>query len=377
MPDGPMARYRALIAEGEIQADSAQRAAVEKLQLLHMRLKDYDPRRGKKVGLGWLGFGRREEPDHRLAGIYMYGGVGRGKSMLMDLFHSSAPLRSKRRVHFHAFMAEVHVGIHIARESNVKDPVQPVAEEIAEGATLLCFDEFQVTDITDAMILGRLFEALFARGVVVVATSNRPPDDLYKDGLNRAQFLPFIRLFKERMDIVELDGPTDYRVGRLATEQRYFAPLGPHATRAMDAAWDRETNRARRTPTQLPVRGRRIALTAATGEAGRASFEDLCEKPLGPADYLDIADRFRVFFLDDIPKLTWAQNNEAKRFVSLIDALYERRVKLYCSAQVRPESLYTEGKGAFEFERTVSRLFEMQSESWPPALAETAGETQD
>lgn len=373
MPDGPMARYRALISAGDIQADSAQRAAVEKLQLLHMRLRDYNPSRGKKVGLGWLGFGRREEPDHRLTGIYMYGGVGRGKSMLMDLFFAEAPVRAKRRVHFHAFMSEVHVGIHIARESNVDDPVRPVAEEVAESATLLCFDEFQVTDITDAMILGRLFEALFARGVVVVATSNRPPDDLYKDGLNRANFLPFIRLFKERMDVIELDSPRDYRLGRLATEQRYFAPLGPHATAAMDAAWSRETGGAAGEALTLSIRGRRIALAQATEEAGRAIFADLCEKPLGPSDYLQIAERFEVFFLDDIPRLTWDKNNEAKRFVSLIDAFYEARVKLYCSAAVPPEDLYTEGKGAFEFSRTVSRLAEMQASTWPSARAEIAG----
>jgi len=367
MPEGPMARYRGLIADRAIQADSAQRAAVEKLQLLHMRLKDYNPRRGKTVGLGWLGFGRREEPDHRLTGIYMYGGVGRGKSMLMDLFFSEVPMRAKRRVHFHAFMAEVHVGIHIARESNVKDPVQPVADEIAEGATLLCFDEFQVTDITDAMILGRLFEALFARGVVVVATSNRPPDDLYKEGLNRANFLPFIRLFKERMDVIELDSPTDYRQGRLATEQRYFAPLGPAARAAMDAAWARETGGAAGGALTLSIRGRRVAIAQATEEAGRAGFADLCEKPLGPSDYLTIAERFAIFLLDDIPRLTWDKNNEAKRFVSLIDAFYEARIKLYCSAEVRPEELYTEGKGAFEFARTISRLAEMQASDWPPA----------
>jgi len=373
MPDGPMARYRALIADGDIHADSAQRAAVEKLQLLHMRLGDYNPRRGKSVGLGWLGFGRREEPDHRLTGLYIYGGVGRGKSMLMDLFHATAPLKAKRRVHFHAFMAEVHVGIHIARESNVDDPVRPVADEIAEDATLLCFDEFQVTDITDAMILGRLFEALFARGVVVVATSNRPPDDLYKDGLNRANFLPFLRLFKERMDVIELESDTDYRLGRLATEQRYFAPLGPHARTAMDAAWARETGGAEGGALTLSVRGRRVRIERATEEAGRARFEDLCETPLGPSDYLTIAERFSVFFLDDIPAMGWAQNNEAKRFVSLIDAFYEAKVKLYCSAAVRPEALYTEGKGAFEFARTVSRLAEMQAADYPPSESRAPG----
>ncbi|MEM1343192.1 MAG: cell division protein ZapE [Pseudomonadota bacterium] len=364
MAEGPMARYRARVAEGDIRADDAQRAAVEKLQLLHQRLDGYNPRRGKRVGLGWLGFGRREEPDQLLTGLYLYGGVGRGKSMLMDLFYDAAPIAPKRRIHFHAFMAEIHIGIHIARESNVPDPIRIVAEEVAEGATLLCFDEFQVTDITDAMILGRLFEALFARGVVVVATSNRTPDDLYKDGLNRALFLPFIAMLKERLDVHQLDSPTDYRQGRLATEQRYFAPLGASAYRAMDAAWARETG-GEGAPLTISIRGRRVAIIKATEEAGRAGFADLCEKPLGPSDYLQIAERFRVFFLDDIPLLGFANNNEAKRFVTLIDALYEARVKLYCSAAVPPEDLYTEGKGAFEFVRTVSRLAEMQAANYP------------
>ncbi|MEL6478985.1 MAG: cell division protein ZapE [Pseudomonadota bacterium] len=366
MLDGPMALYRQQIASGTIRADSAQRAAVEKLQLLHMRLKDYDPRAGKKVAMGWLGFGRKAaKQDKRLAGIYMYGGVGRGKSMLMDLFFDGAPVAQKRRVHFHAFMAEVHIGVHIARESNVKDPVAPVAEEIAEGATLLCFDEFQVTDITDAMILGRLFEALFERGVVVVATSNRPPDDLYKDGLNRALFVPFIQLLKERVDLVELDSPTDYRQGRETGEQRYFWPLGKGAEIGMAAAWTRETAGEAGAPLTLSVRGRRIAIDQAVDGVGRSSFSALCEAPLGPSDYLTIAGQFETFFLDNVPKMGWEMNNEAKRFVTLIDAFYEAGVKLYLSAAAPAEDLYTEGKGAFEFERTASRLAEMQSESYP------------
>ncbi|MEM1276672.1 MAG: cell division protein ZapE [Pseudomonadota bacterium] len=366
MIDGPMSLYRAQIAEGTIRPDNAQRAAVEKLQLLHMRLKGYDPNRGKQVALGWLGFGRKAaKQDKALAGIYMFGGVGRGKSMLMDLFFEHAPVSAKRRVHFHAFMAEIHVGVHIARESNVKDPIRPIAEEVAESATLLCFDEFQVTDITDAMILGRLFEALFERGVVVVATSNRPPDDLYKDGLNRALFLPFIQLLKERVDIVELDSPTDYRLGRATKEQRYFWPLGPGAKMGMDAAWQRETAGEDSEPVTLSIRGRRVRIDQATEDVGRANFEELCEKPLGPSDYLAIAERFDTFLLDDVPKLGWEQNNEAKRLVTLIDAFYEAQVKLYISAGAPAEELYTEGKGAFEFERTASRLAEMQSDSYP------------
>jgi cell division protein ZapE len=370
MPDGPMARYRAMVAAGELRHDPVQAAAVEKLQLLHMRLRDYDPRKGKRVARGWFGFGRgAPHKQIKLTGLYLYGGVGRGKSMLMDLFHGGAPVSPKRRVHFHAFMQEVHVGVHIARESNVPDPIRTVAEEIAEGATLLCFDEVQVTDITDAMILGRLFEALFDRGVVVVATSNRPPDDLYKDGLNREQFLPFIALLKERMDVLELASPHDYRMGREAEETRYVRPLGPAADRAMDEAWKAETGGAAGAPVAIDVGRRQICIPRAAGRVGRADFRDLCEKPLGARDYLEVARRFDVLILENVPAMTWAQNNEAKRFVTLIDALYEGGVKLYLSAEAPAEELYAEGKGAFEFGRTVSRLAEMRSSGWPAERA--------
>ncbi len=366
MSAGPMPRYRELVEQGRIKPDPAQRAAVEKLQLLHMRLAGYDPAQRKKVALGWLGFGRKAaKQDKILTGLYIYGGVGRGKSMLMDVFFEGAPVTPKRRVHFHAFMQEVHVGIHVARESNVRDPIKPVADEIAEGATLLCFDEFHVTDITDAMILGRLFEALFDRGVVVVATSNRPPDDLYKDGLNRQLFLPFIALLKERLDVHELAGPTDYRLGGESEERRYFTPLGPRARAGMDAAWSRAIDGDEAAPLTVSVRGRRIVIPQAAEDAGRASFAALCEQPLGPGDYLEIAGLFTTFFLDDVPRLGWAKHNEAKRFVTLIDALYEARVRLYCSADAPPDELYVEGEGAFEFGRTASRLIEMQGTRWP------------
>ena len=363
--DGPMPKYRALISEGTLRADPAQRAAVEKLQILHMRLGDYDPGYGKQVQRGWFGWVKGSpQKVIPLTGLYLYGGVGRGKSMLMDLFYDGAPVQPKRRVHFHAFMQEVQVGIHIARESNVQDPIRTVADEVAEGATLLCFDEFQVTDIADAMILGRLFEALFERGIVIVATSNRPPDDLYKDGLNRQVFVPFIDMLKERVDVHELESVTDYRQGRDPGRKVYFHPLGPDARAAMDAAWSRETGGEAAAPLTLSIRGRRVRISQATEDAGRASFEDLCEKPLGPADYLAVAEQFPIFFLDDVPRLTWAQNNEAKRFVTLIDAFYEAKTRFYCSADAAPEELYTEGKGAFEFARTASRLAEMQGAEW-------------
>jgi cell division protein ZapE len=365
MIDGPMPQYRKLVQSGEIHADPAQRAAVEKLQLLHMRLKDYDPHEGKQVALGWLGFGRKAaKANMTLTGLYLFGGVGRGKSMLMDLFFATAPVTVKRRVHFHAFMQEVHAGVHAARTAHVDDPIRPVAEKVAKDAVLLCFDEFQVSDITDAMILGRLFEALFDRGVVMVATSNRGPDDLYKDGLNRAIFLPFIQMLKDRVDLVELDAPIDYRKGLDDTGLGYFTPLGPGAQASMEAAWRRETQGEPAAPVTLSIHGRRIRITQATDDAGRASFEELCENPLGASDYLAIAGRFSAFFIDDIPKLQWSQNNEAKRFVTLIDTFYETRMRLYCSAEAPPEQIYTEGAGAFEFNRTVSRLAEMQSAAW-------------
>jgi len=366
MQPGPMSRYRALIATGDLRADSAQRAAVEKLQILFMRLNDYNPGQGKDVQRGWFGWiSGSPQKVVPLTGLYLYGGVGRGKSMLMDLFFDGAPVKPKRRVHFHAFMQEVQTGIHIARESNVKDPIQNVADEIAESATLLCFDEFQVTDIADAMILGRLFEALFARGIVIVATSNRPPDDLYKNGLNRAVFLPFIDMLKERVDVHELDSATDYRQGRAAGRQVYFTPLGNEAKAGMDLAWTEETGGATGRPLTISIRGRRIEIPQAEDHVGRASFADLCEAPLGPADYLAIAEQFSVFFLDDIPTLTWAKNNEAKRLVTLIDTFYEAKMRFFCSADAEPEDLYVKGDGSFEFARTASRLAEMQSEDWP------------
>lgn len=366
MSGGPMPRYRQLVEQGRLQADPAQRAAVQKLQLLHMRLSGYDPSRRKKVALGWFGFGRRlTRADKYMTGLYLYGGVGRGKSMLMDLFFEGAPVRAKRRVHFHAFMQEVQIGLQIARESNMADPISSVASEIAEEATLLCLDEFQVTDIADAMILGRLFEALFARGVVVVATSNIPPEKLYEGGLNRELFLPFIELLEENMDVHELEGAADHRQGRAITERRYFTPLGPGARAGMDQAWAREVAGEQVAPLTVSVHGRRITIPFAAEEIGRASFSELCEQPFGPADYLALAAQFQVFFLDGVPRLTPAQHDPAQRLIVLIDTFYEARVKLYISADAPPDALFAEGEGAFAFQRTASRLAEMQGADWP------------
>lgn len=364
MPDGPMSLYRDRVARGEIAADPAQRRAVEELQLLHMRLHDYNPARPKRVGLGLFGWGRERLQEKPVPGIYLYGDVGRGKSMLMDLFFEGAPVTPKRRVHFHAFMQEAHAAIHRARTKGTDDPVRPVADAIADSATLLAFDEMQITDITDAMLVGRLFQRLFERGVVVVATSNRHPDDLYKDGLNRHLFLPFIALLKERMAVHELEGATDHRLDRLAGAPVWHAPLGPSATAALDAAWQ-SLARGPGTPLTLHVQGREIALPRHWGGVARASFADLCEKPLGPADYLAIAEAVQVLILDDVPRLSPARNNEAKRLITLIDALYEGKVRLIASAAAEPAALYPDGEGAFEFQRTASRLEEMRSVGWP------------
>ncbi len=362
--EGPLARYRALVASGALHSDMAQAAAIEKLQLLHRRLETYRPAKNRSV-LGFFGFSARGDAEigSRL-GLYLYGGVGRGKSMLMDLFYETAPIERKRRAHFHAFMQEVHAGIDGARQAGAEDPIQPVAERVAAGATLLCFDEMQVTDIADAMILGRLFDKLFDAGVVMVVTSNRHPNDLYKDGLNRQLFVPFIERICSELDIHHLDGPTDFRLARLRGLETYHAPLGPAADAAMDAAWEEVTDGAAGAPLVLEVSGRTVELPRFASGVGRSEFEALCGRPLGAADYLALAERVRTLFVDNIPKLGRANYDRAKRFVTLIDALYEAKVHLVCSADAEPQDLYVEGEGAFEFERTASRLIEMRSAEW-------------
>ncbi|MEM1266071.1 MAG: cell division protein ZapE [Pseudomonadota bacterium] len=358
--------YRRLLAEGVLTDDVDQRRAVEKLQILHNRLIGYEAARPKRVRLGFFGWGRERLEERRVPGLYLYGGVGRGKSMLMDLFHQTAPVPLRRRVHFHAFMQEVHAAIHAARTRGVEDPIGPVAAGLVEEAHLLAFDEMQITDITDAMLVGRLFEALFAAGVVIVATSNRHPDDLYKDGLNRHLFLPFIDILKANLDVHELASPTDHRQARLAGAPVYFTPLGADATAGLDTAWEALAG-GPGASLRLARPGREIVLSQHLNGVTRESFDGLCAAPLGPGDYLAIAEASRVLIVDDIPRLSRARANEAKRFVTLIDTLYEARVNLICSAAAEPEALYVEGAGAFEFERTASRLREMQSADWVAA----------
>ncbi len=362
-------KYRKLLSKGELHADPVQARAVALLEDLAKRLKGYKP--GKK---SWP-FGRTK-PAPR--GIYLHGDVGRGKSMLMDLFFDVAPLRHKRRVHFHAFMIEVHDAIFEwrqmsprkrARQKNfVKDagddPIRPVAKGIAQHATLLCFDEFQVTDVADAMILGRLFEALFEFGVVIVATSNREPDTLYEDGINRQLFLPFIELIKDRMELFHLDHGTDYRLDRIVGQPVYYTPLDAKAEAALDAAFLALTDVKRGEPLEIEVKGRTIRVPEQARHVARFSFHDLCSEALGAADYLALVEHFHTFIISGIPKLGPENRNEAKRFVTLIDSLYENHRRLVASAAAAPENLYEEGDGSFEFARTVSRLLEMQSRDY-------------
>lgn len=366
---GPVAaRYDALVRSGEIERDPAQVGLVRRLDALATALAEHRLAR-KGSALGWL-FGKKAPAPPR--GLYVWGSVGRGKTMLMDLFYEGLPVRRKRRVHFHAFMSDVHERIHAHRQA-VKagravedDPIGPVAEALAGEAWVLCFDEFAVTDIADAMILGRLFTALFARGVVVVATSNVEPDRLYEGGLNRALFLPFVALLQERMEVLRLDARTDFRLEKLAGSPVYHVPADERARAALDDAFRRLTGRTRGDRVTLTVKGHPVEIPQAAGGVARASFADLCARPLGAADYLAVARDFHTLVLEDVPRMTFEQRNEAKRFITLVDALYDNRVKLLVSAEAEAPELYRaeEGREAFEFDRTVSRLIEMRSEEY-------------
>jgi cell division protein ZapE len=358
---GALALYRARRRVGQLEADPAQELAAEKLQSLHHALLHYQPGSGPAGWRARLGLARRR--DEAPQGLYIFGGVGRGKSMLMDLFFASAPVEKKRRVHFHEFMLEVHERLHRQRQdrSLEGDPLAPLATDIAAESWLLCFDEFHVSNIADAMLLGRLFAALLDLGVVVVTTSNSPPDDLYQGGLQRERFLPFIDLLKERLDILELDGVIDYRRNRIKDMTVYHQPLGDAAEAALSEAFAQLTDGTVAGATTLAVQGRQLTVPQAARGVARFRFGDLCERALGAADYIAIATHFHTVIISDIPLMTPEQRNEARRFMTLIDALYEHKTNLICAAADVPDKLYVVGDGMREFKRTASRLIEMQS----------------
>ncbi|MFJ5368500.1 cell division protein ZapE [Bosea sp. CER48] len=363
-------RYAALVEAGAIERDLAQVAAVRKLEALTTTLAARRLAR-KGSALGWL-FGKKPDTAQAPKGLYIWGSVGRGKTMLMDMFFEAAPVKRKRRVHFHEFLADVHGRINAYRQKiksgEVKDsdPIAPVAADLADEAYLLCFDEFTVTDIADAMILGRLFTALFAAGIVVVATSNVEPSRLYEGGLNRALFLPFIDLLQTKVEVLKLDSRTDFRLEKLGGAPVYHVPADDRAKAALDTAFKALSGVAQGPRTVLTVQGHELALPQAAGGVARASFADLCAQAYGASDYIAVAQRFHTLVLDDIPILDFDRRNEAKRFIILIDTLYEHHVKLVASAAAEPHELYhaKQGREAFEFDRTVSRLIEMRSEDY-------------
>ena len=353
MPD-LMGRYRERLAEGALRPDAAQEQVAARLAKLAEELD------GKANG-GWLE--RFRKPAPAVKGLYIHGEAGRGKTMLMDLFFADVEVRPKRRVHFHGFMQEVHARLHAARRQQ-QNAVSPVARAIAGEARLLCLDEMQITDIADAMIVGRLFEGLLAAGTVIVTTSNLPPDRLYLDGLNRKLFLPFIRLIGAKLDVVALDGATDYRLGRVKGHETFLTPLGPETDAKLQDLWRRLTDTDTGQPLDIEVLGRKLHVPQAARGCARFSFADLCAQPLGPPDYLALARQFGTLFAEHIPALGPERRNEAKRFVMLIDTLYDGHVRLVASSAEAADSIYPAGDHAFEFARTVSRLKEMQSASW-------------
>jgi cell division protein ZapE len=363
-------QYAALVAAGKIERDSAQEAVVADLARLEKRIAEHRLAR-KSSSLGWL-FGTRARETEHIKGLYVFGEVGRGKTMLMDLFFAASPVARKRRVHFHEFMTDVHERIYALRqkaklgETNGEDPIALTAAAIAQETWLLCFDEFHVTDIADAMILGRLFKRLFELGVVVVATSNVPPSELYMDGLNRALFLPFIALIEEHMEIVPLHARTDFRLEKLAGAPVWYVPADRAADAALDQAWRRLTAGHAGEAQDLMVKGRAVHVPRASMGVARFPFHDLCQQPLAAIDYLKIAHEFHTVMIDHIPVMDYERRDEAKRFIILIDTLYDNAIKLIASAEAEPDALYraSEGFEAYEFSRTASRLIEMRSQAY-------------
>ena len=374
---GPLPAFRAKIAAGELVPDPSQAAAVERLQTLWKRLRGYVPPPHQAPSTGLFGrlLGRKPPPDdipeNYPHGLYLVGDVGRGKSMLMDLFFAAAEVENKRRIHFNAFMQEAHRRIHAWRRQPERladpgsdDPIPPLADKIAAEASLLCFDEFQVNDIADAMILGRLFKALFARGVVVVATSNTAPDDLFAGQPGRDAFLPFIALIKQYLDLLIMAGSRDFRRQRLQMLATWHVPAGAEARATLDEAFTRLSARATPKPERLLVSGHTLTVPIAAGGVARFDFDGLCRQALGAGDYGALATHYQALILDDVPRLSPENHDAARRFITLVDELYEHRVKLVASAAALPDQLYEAGDGAAAFRRTASRLIEMQSEEY-------------
>ena len=354
--------YHSRAANGALDPDPAQAAVAAHLDGLVRALGDWRPRQGLAALF--------RKPARPPRGIYIHGPVGRGKTMLMDLFFEETKFAPKRRLHFHAFMAEVHDRIAKARKTGMIDPLPEVAKGLADEARLLCFDELHVTDIADAMILGRLFKSMWEANVVIVATSNVPPGGLYKDGLNRALFLPFIALIEQHMEVMELRAAKDFRLEKLAGRPLYFTPLGPGARAQMDRVWRDLTGSDKAPPLDIDIKGRTLRVPHAAMGVARFSFADLCEKPLGNNDFLALAHGFHTIMIDDIPILRPSQRNEARRFVNLIDTLYDNRVGLIASAAAEPDYLHAQGDVSFLFERTASRLIEMRSADYLAAREE-------
>ncbi|MBV9247817.1 MAG: AFG1 family ATPase [Acetobacteraceae bacterium] len=368
---GPLPAYRAMIAAGELASDPAQQLVAECLQTLWARLRGYDPPLRPRNGNGFLSRllhlkPTEERGEHRPNGLYLVGGVGRGKSMLMDLFFTAAEVPRKQRIHFHRFMQNAHARVHAFKRASpeIEDPIPPLADSIAAEAALLCFDEFQVNDIADAMILGRLFKALFERGVVVVATSNTAPDELFSGQPGRDAFLPFIALIKQKLDVLMMDSGRDFRRARLRGMRTWHVPADRCARQALDLAFVELTGHAQPRSRRLTVMGRALVVPLSADGVARFDFATLCGAALGAGDYLSLATHFHTLILDEIPRLSPQNYDQARRFITLVDALYEHRVKLVASADAAPDQLYTRGENAKMFERTASRLDEMQSQEW-------------
>jgi cell division protein ZapE len=370
MANSVTAHYAAGVASGRVESDDAQLAVLDMMARLETRIAECRLAR-KSSSLGWL-FASRQRALPQIKGLYIYGEVGRGKTMLMDFFFETSPVERKRRAHFHEFMLDVHERIHAVRQEMKRgghegeEPIRLVAEALAEEAWLLCFDEFHVTDIADAMILGRLFKQLFERGIVMVATSNVAPDELYKDGLNRALFVPFIHMLEAHMDILRLEARTDFRLEKLAGLPVWYVPADAVADSKLDDAWRRLTGGNGGAAHELVLHGRSVHVPRGFMGVARFSFHDLCERPLAAADYLRIAHEYHTIILDHVPVMTYDNRNAAKRFIILIDTLYDHNVKLIASADAEPDALYRadEGFEAAEFKRTASRLIEIRSQSY-------------